>query len=353
MMRVPHLMHGGGDSSEDPRLEAGSRLAPSEAPRRRGIGGKGGKTAGRGNKGQGARGHGAGRGSKAARRRCTAARRRPRGSRTRSAIEYHVVNLDDARDVRRQHRGHPGHAARAAASSPSGAWSRCWPGARSPSPSRSTRTGSRPRRSRRSRPRAAPPRCFRCRGRPASPGPRERPHQPVGTLPIPVDRRSSPPCQGSRACGTCSGSLTCGTRSSSRSSSSSSSGSGRTSPCRTSTSSAIQELKNAAENERRRRSASSTCSPAARSRAVAVFFLGIMPYITASIIMQLLGVVIPKLEQWQQRGPDRAEEDHAVDALPHGRAGADAVDRVRVRAEERQRRAARPVGLHAARRASC
>jgi preprotein translocase subunit SecY len=36
---------------------------------------------------------------------------------------------------------------------------------------------------------------------------------------------------------------------------------------------------------------------------VAVFFLGIMPYITASIIMQLLGVVIPKLEEWRQQGP--------------------------------------------------
>ncbi len=35
---------------------------------------------------------------------------------------------------------------------------------------------------------------------------------------------------------------------------------------------------------------------------VAIFFLGIMPYITASIIMQLLGVVIPKLEQWQKEG---------------------------------------------------
>jgi preprotein translocase subunit SecY len=35
---------------------------------------------------------------------------------------------------------------------------------------------------------------------------------------------------------------------------------------------------------------------------VAVFFLGIMPYITASIIMQLLGVVIPKLEEWQKEG---------------------------------------------------
>jgi preprotein translocase subunit SecY len=35
---------------------------------------------------------------------------------------------------------------------------------------------------------------------------------------------------------------------------------------------------------------------------IAVFFLGIMPYITASIIMQLLGVVIPKLEEWQNEG---------------------------------------------------
>jgi preprotein translocase subunit SecY len=34
----------------------------------------------------------------------------------------------------------------------------------------------------------------------------------------------------------------------------------------------------------------------------AVFALGIMPYITASIIMQILGVVIPKLEQWQSQG---------------------------------------------------
>ena len=34
----------------------------------------------------------------------------------------------------------------------------------------------------------------------------------------------------------------------------------------------------------------------------AIFALGIMPYITASIIMQVLGVVIPKLEEWQQQG---------------------------------------------------
>ena len=35
---------------------------------------------------------------------------------------------------------------------------------------------------------------------------------------------------------------------------------------------------------------------------LAVFALGIMPYITASIIMQLLAVVIPKLEEWQKEG---------------------------------------------------
>src|SRR5919199_6901905 len=34
----------------------------------------------------------------------------------------------------------------------------------------------------------------------------------------------------------------------------------------------------------------------------AVFALGIMPYVTASIILQLLTVVIPKLEQLQKEG---------------------------------------------------
>ncbi len=34
----------------------------------------------------------------------------------------------------------------------------------------------------------------------------------------------------------------------------------------------------------------------------AIFGLGIMPYITSSIIMQVLAVVIPKLEQWQKQG---------------------------------------------------
>ena len=35
---------------------------------------------------------------------------------------------------------------------------------------------------------------------------------------------------------------------------------------------------------------------------LSLFALGIMPYITASIIIQILGVVIPKLEQWQNQG---------------------------------------------------
>ena len=35
----------------------------------------------------------------------------------------------------------------------------------------------------------------------------------------------------------------------------------------------------------------------------AVFALGVMPYITSSIIMPILTVVIPKLEEWQQQGP--------------------------------------------------
>jgi preprotein translocase subunit SecY len=34
----------------------------------------------------------------------------------------------------------------------------------------------------------------------------------------------------------------------------------------------------------------------------AIFALGIMPYITSSIIMQILTVVIPKLEEWQSQG---------------------------------------------------
>ncbi len=35
---------------------------------------------------------------------------------------------------------------------------------------------------------------------------------------------------------------------------------------------------------------------------MAIFALGIMPYITSSIIMQILGIVVPKIEQWQEQG---------------------------------------------------
>jgi preprotein translocase subunit SecY len=35
---------------------------------------------------------------------------------------------------------------------------------------------------------------------------------------------------------------------------------------------------------------------------MAVFALGITPYITSSIIMQILGVVVPRIEQWQEQG---------------------------------------------------
>ena len=84
----------------------GSRAA---TPRRvgRGIGGKGGKTAGRGTKGQGARGNGAGPASRVARRRCTAGRRRRKGFNNPFRVEYHVVNLEHARRLRRRRRGHP------------------------------------------------------------------------------------------------------------------------------------------------------------------------------------------------------------------------------------------------------
>src|SRR3546814_4997931 len=39
----------------------------------------------------------------------------------------------------------------------------------------------------------------------------------------------------------------------------------------------------------------------------ALFALGIMPYITSSIIMQILTVVIPKLEEWQRSDEHTSE----------------------------------------------
>ena len=60
-----------------------------------------------------------------------------------------------------------------------------------------------------------------------------------------------------------------------------------------------------------------------------VFALGIMPYITASIILQLLAVVIPRLETLRQEGQTRPGEDHPVHQVPHRRPGHPAVHRHR------------------------
>ena len=49
-------------------------------------------------------------------------------------------------------------------------------------------------------------------------------------------------------------------------------------------------------------SVSSTCFSGGALGRVALFALGIMPYITASIIMQLLTVIIPKLEELAKEG---------------------------------------------------
>ena len=46
----------------------------------------------------------------------------------------------------------------------------------------------------------------------------------------------------------------------------------------------------------------STCFPAAPWRRLSVFALGIMPYISASIIIELLKVVIPGLEKLYKEG---------------------------------------------------
>ena len=63
---------------------------------------------------------------------------------------------------------------------------------------------------------------------------------------------------------------------------------------------------------------------------IALFALGIMPYITASIILQLLQVVVPSLEKLSEGGRGRAGADHAVHALPDGRPGVRPVDRLRL-----------------------
>ena len=61
-----------------------------------------------------------------------------------------------------------------------------------------------------------------------------------------------------------------------------------------------------------------------------LFALGIMPYVTASIILQLLTVVIPTLEQLQKEGESGLRQDQPVHALPHRRARGGAGARLRV-----------------------
>ncbi len=77
---------------------------------------------------------------------------------------------------------------------------------------------------------------------------------------------------------------------------------------------------------------------------LSVFAIGIMPYITASIIVQLLDRGHPALRAAAQRRPGRPGQDDAVHPLPDDRAGAPAGHLHR--GAGRQRRAA--AGLHAA-----
>ena len=51
-----------------------------------------------------------------------------------------------------------------------------------------------------------------------------------------------------------------------------------------------------------------------------IFGLGIMPYISASIIFQLLGSVWPPLEKLQKEGESGPQENQRIHALRHGRA---------------------------------
>jgi preprotein translocase subunit SecY len=64
---------------------------------------------------------------------------------------------------------------------------------------------------------------------------------------------------------------------------------------------AVQELKNQAEDSGGVLGFLQLFSGGALTN-FAIFALGIMPYITSSIIMQILTVVIPKLEEWQSQG---------------------------------------------------
>ena len=52
-----------------------------------------------------------------------------------------------------------------------------------------------------------------------------------------------------------------------------------------------------------------------------IFALGIMPYISASIIMQLMSVASPATRGPQEGGGGRASEDHPIHPLRYGHPG--------------------------------
>ena len=68
---------------------------------------------------------------------------------------------------------------------------------------------------------------------------------------------------------------------------------------------------------------------------MAIFALNIMPYISASIIIQLMTTVSPTLEAAQERGRGRPQDDQSVHALFDG--GAGRVPGIRHRRRSRRR----------------
>jgi len=79
-----------------------------------------------------------------------------------------------------------------------------------------------------------------------------------------------------------------------------------------------------------------------RAAPSSVFALGIMPYISASIILQLLTVVWPYLENSRRRG-DGAAQDQPVHALRHGGPVHRPVARRRLLAQESERAGGAPL----------
>ena len=71
----------------------------------------------------------------------------------------------------------------------------------------------------------------------------------------------------------------------------------------------------------------------------AIFALGIMPYITASIIMQILARGDPQARGVAEPGRGRPAQDHPVDPLRHHRHRRRAVHRPRLPVPQRRRRA--------------